>query len=208
MSFTRIPNKIIDESKLNPYQFQLFSIIVRKTDGWCKVEDGISLSQFQSMVTFGKMKIISTLKELEEMGLICKTKTFKVNGGKSFNMYKISATLVSEVDKGSISDGQGLVSEVDIQKKTNTKETKQKPYDTFISYLKAKCKYKTKVTKTKEGERLFKKLEDKKQLIVDYLKHQEEKKEYSVRITAFMEDYETVYKQQNNSNDKFGGWSE
>lgn len=123
MSFSRLPNKIIDDSKLNPYQFQLFTIIVRKTDGWCKVEDGISLSQFQKLVSFGKMKIISTLKELEEMDFICKTKTFNTNGGKSYNMYKISSTLVSEVDKGSISDGQGVVSEVDIQKKAITKET-------------------------------------------------------------------------------------
>ena len=57
-SFTRIPNNVIDESLLNPYQFQLFSIIVRKTDGWCKVEDGISLSQFEKLVSFKKNKIV------------------------------------------------------------------------------------------------------------------------------------------------------
>ena len=40
VEFTRIPNNFIDDLKLNPYQFQILSIIVRKTDGWCKIEDG------------------------------------------------------------------------------------------------------------------------------------------------------------------------
>ena len=70
VEFTRIPNNFIDDLKLNPYQFQILSIIVRKTDGWCKIEDGISLSQFEKLVTFKKPKIIQTLKELIEMDLI------------------------------------------------------------------------------------------------------------------------------------------
>ena len=123
MSFTRIPNKTIDEAKLNPYQFQLFSIIVRKTDGWCKVEDGISLSQFESMVTFKKPKIIATLKELEDMGYIEKTKQQNKNGGNSFNLYRISHTLVTENNEGSNSELQGVVTENYTQKKPNTKET-------------------------------------------------------------------------------------
>ena len=50
--YTRIPNGFIDSLQLNPYQFQLLCIIVRKTDGWCKIEDGISLSQFEKLVSF------------------------------------------------------------------------------------------------------------------------------------------------------------
>lgn len=72
---------------------------------------------------------------------------------------------------------------------------KQSDYDRFIEFLKSKCKYKSKVTKTKDGERLYKEIEDKKTLIKAYIQHQEEKKEYAVRITKFMEDYETVYKE-------------
>lgn len=208
MSFTRIPNKIIDEPKLNPYQFQLFSIIVRKTDGWCKEEDGISLSQFEKLVSFKKNKIVNTLKELEELGYIEKKKNYNEDSKTySYSTYRVSARVVSENNKGSISDKQGVVSEEDKQKKPITKETNTKPYDAFITYLKSKSKYKTKVSKTKDGEKLFKQIEDKKQLVLDYLRHQEEKKEYSVRITAFMEDYETVYKQNKNKSE-FGEWSE
>lgn len=124
MSFTRIPNAIIDESKLNPYQFQLFSIIVRKTDGWCKVEDGISLSQFQKMVTFSKNTIIKTLRQLEELGYIEIIAHFdsekKIH---SYNTYKVSQGVVHEVNKGSSRGEQGVVHEVNKQKKAITKET-------------------------------------------------------------------------------------
>lgn len=123
MSFTRIPNNIIDNLRLDPYQFQILSIIIRKTDGWCKVEDGISLSQFQIFVSFKKNKIINTIKSLENLGLIVKTKQQKQDGGNSFNLYKVSQTLVSENNKGSISQVQPLVSENNKQKKAITKET-------------------------------------------------------------------------------------
>lgn len=199
-NFTRVPNKIIDEAKLNPYQFQLFSIIVRKTDGWCKVEDGISLSQFEKLVTFKKPKIVSTLKELVQLGLIEK----KINYNQetklhSYSTYKISKRVVTENNNPSNSQLQGVVTEDYIQKKTNTKETKQSDYDIFIEYLKANCKYKTKVSATKDGRELFKQIEDKKGLIVAYIKHQIDKKEFAVRITAFMEDYNTVYKNETTS---------
>ena len=124
MSFTRIPDKIIDDLRLNPYQFQILSIIIRKTDGWCKVEDGISLSQFEKLVTFKKPKIIATLKDLINMDLIEKKKQFKDNGGNSYSLYKISNTLVTENYKGSKRGLQGVVTEDYAQEKTNTKETK------------------------------------------------------------------------------------
>lgn len=123
-SFTRIPNNIIDESLLNPYQFQLFSIIVRKTDGWCKVEDGISLSQFEKLVSFKKNKIVNTLKELEELDFIEKTRNYNDELKTfSYSTYKVSQRVVSENNKGSISHKQGVVSEKDKQKKLITKET-------------------------------------------------------------------------------------
>ena len=208
VEFTRIPNNFIDDLKLNPYQFQILSIIVRKTDGWCKIEDGISLSQFEKLVTFKKPKIIQTLKELEEMGLISKKKQILDNNSNSFNIYKISDRVVTENNKGSNSQLLGVVTEDYTQKKANTKETKQNTYDAFLGYLKSKCKYKSKITKTKEGKDLFNQIQDKKQLVIDYLKHQEDKKDFAVRITKFMEDYNTVYKNQNNNCDSaYGGWN-
>lgn len=76
----------------------------------------------------------------------------------------------------------------------NNTNKSQSKYDLFLSYLKKNCKYKTKVTKTKEGKKLFDNINNKQQLVKDYIQHQLVKEEFSVRITAFMEDYETVYK--------------
>ena len=138
MSYTRIPDNIIDNMKLDPYQFQLLSIIIRKTDGWCKVEDGISLSQFEKMVTFKKPKIISTLKQLVNMGLIELKKQLNNNGGNSYNMYKIGHTLVTENNYPSNVGLQGVVTEDYTQKKAITKETKTINTDaTLISEFKS-----------------------------------------------------------------------
>jgi DNA-binding MarR family transcriptional regulator len=209
MSYTRIPNDFIDNLKLNPYQFQILSIIVRKTDGWCKVEDGISLSQFEKLVTFKKPKIIQTLKELEDMDLISKQKQVLDNNANGFNMYRISKRVVTENNKGSNQGLQGVVTEDYTQKKTNTKETKQNLYDSFIDELKSKAPIKSKVTSTTKGRKLFKTIEDKEQLIIDYIDYQKSKKEYAIRITDFMEDYNTVYKNSNiNYDDYLTLWNE
>lgn len=133
VEFTRIPNNFIDDLKLNPYQFQILSIIVRKTDGWCKIEDGISLSQFEKLVTFKKPKIIQTLKELIEMDLISKKKQILDNNSNSFNMYKISDMVVTENNKGSNSQLLGVVTEDYTQKKANTKENTIIDHDAFFN---------------------------------------------------------------------------
>lgn len=133
VEFTRIPNNFIDDLKLNPYQFQILSIIVRKTDGWCKIEDGISLSQFEKLVTFKKPKIIQTLKELIEMDLISKRKQILDNNSNSFNMYKISDMVVTENNKGSNSQLLGVVTEDYTQKKANTKENTIIDYDEYLT---------------------------------------------------------------------------
>ena len=102
--FTRIPNNIIDNLKLNPYQFQILSIIIRKTDGWCKTEDGISLSQFEKLVIFSKPTIIKTINELIKLNLIEKKKQVKKDGGDSFNIYKISQKLINENSEGGVKE--------------------------------------------------------------------------------------------------------
>jgi Mn-dependent DtxR family transcriptional regulator len=87
-------------------------------------------------------------------------------------------------------------------KENKTKNKTKNIFDDFLDQLKSSSKYKTKVTKTRDGEKLFKEIEDKGKLFSDYLKHQEEKKEFSVRITSFMEDYKTVYASQQNTEDE------
>lgn len=201
-AFTRTPNNIIDTARLNPYQFQLFVIIVRKTDGWCKVEDGISLSQFEKLVTFKKNKIVLTLKDLIDLQLIEKTKHYNEEKKQySFSTYKVSQRVVSENNKGSISQIQGVVSDKYKQKKLITKETNttKDAYSLMMNSLESKVKFKSKISNGKVGKELFKAIKDKSTLEIDYINHQVSETNFSKTINNYMKDYETVYKQSGTS---------
>lgn len=70
--------------------------------------------------------------------------------------------------------------------KTTNKTTK---YKMFIEELKKIVPIPSKVTNTKQGKELFNGIEDINTLKRRYVAHQKEKREYAVRITPFMEDY-------------------
>jgi len=132
--YTRIPNFLFDE-KLNPYQRDVAFFIARKTIGWGKEADGISLSQFLNHLQIKKTKLIETLKELAELELIIITKQKDDTGRKSFNLYQIKGqnidvretdSIVRETENDSSCDGHTIVRVTDIHKETNTKETNTK----------------------------------------------------------------------------------
>lgn len=86
MSFTRIPNEIIDfyMGKLSHAQFKVLIFILRKTLGWNKKSDIISLSQITSACGISKPTAVTALKELNDMGLISTQKNTKV--GKKISL--------------------------------------------------------------------------------------------------------------------------
>ena len=129
--YTRIPNFLFDE-KLNPYQRDVAFFIARKTIGWGKQADGISLSQFLNHLQIKKTKLIETLKELAELELITITKQKDDTGRKSFNLYQITGenidvcvtdSIVRVTENDSSCDGHTIVRVTDIHKDTNTKDT-------------------------------------------------------------------------------------
>ncbi|MFX4242629.1 replication protein [Aliarcobacter butzleri] len=128
--YTKVPNSILDFEGLDVYEFRLLIFILRKTIGFNKKSDGISLSQFVKATGISKDKVIKSLENLQKRKFISIQKQTLKNGGKSFNRY-ISLVdekdyLVCEKDKGSTSQRLGLVCEKDIQKENNTKENRQK----------------------------------------------------------------------------------
>ncbi len=76
-------------------------------------------------------------------------------------------------------------------KPDNKTNTKKNAYNSFITFLKTKVSKPSKVTATKTGQELFSKVTDINGLINSYIQHQEEKKDFATRITAYMEDYIT-----------------
>jgi hypothetical protein len=56
----QIPNAIVDDfiKKLNGNELKIYLIVVRKTKGWNKEFDGISISQFQKYGGIGMGNIV------------------------------------------------------------------------------------------------------------------------------------------------------
>ena len=159
-----------------------------------------SNNHFAELFGIKKESVSRSISSLENKGYI----TTKIKDGSRNHERTIT------INKMLFEYKQNVISPL-----TNCLETKENKtinktnnkYDIFLDYLKSKCKYKSKVTKTINGKVLFNQIEDKRQLIIDYIKHQEEKKEFAVVITKFMEDYNTVYKDKynpnNNNNDEW-----
>ena len=73
----QIPNAVVDDlmSRLSPNAFKCYVLIVRKTTGWGKSSDKISISQFQAIAGIKKRDtVISALAELEKFNLILPVK--------------------------------------------------------------------------------------------------------------------------------------
>jgi phage replication O-like protein O len=128
--YTKVPNSILDFEGLDVYEFRILILILRKTIGFNKKSDGISLSQFIKFTGISKDKVIKSLENLQKNKFISVQKQTLKNGGKSFNRYTPLVLdkdyLVRQKDKGSTSERLGLVCEKDIQKENRTKENIQK----------------------------------------------------------------------------------
>ena len=73
----QMPNAIFDDTEfvnLSDAAFRCYAFIVRKTRGWNKSHDKISLSQFMAMRKTGKRATQNALDELVKSGLIVCTK--------------------------------------------------------------------------------------------------------------------------------------
>lgn len=142
---TQIPNVIFDYwmDKLTPAEFKVLLCICRKTFGWHKDVDRISIRQIEKMTGLGKSGIIKCTEHLIQIGLVTKHK-FKdeFDGSDAPNQYEINVFIPDEIDPknigGSPLSGQGevhsvdtpRVHSVDTQKKDITKERLTKERDT------------------------------------------------------------------------------
>ncbi len=134
-NYTQIPNEIFDYwmEKLTPAEFKVLLCICRKTFGWQKRYDCISLKQITSLTGLSKMGIIKNIDRLMELGLITKIKSKSSDGDDAPNVYEINVNSVGGGSKPSLlgvvnSVDTPVVNSVDTQKKDPTKErhTKEK----------------------------------------------------------------------------------
>jgi len=83
----QVPNAFVDDvlSQIGDVSAKLYLIICRKTRGWYKEQDSISLSQFQALSGKSRPTVTKALAELIQIGLIIECGTtvhgnsFKLN---------------------------------------------------------------------------------------------------------------------------------
>lgn len=88
--YTKIANELLDAIMRYPEVmkgslFQVIAVVWRKTYGWDKKEDSISLSQFVEMTALSKRTVIYALQELEAKNVLIIRKGSK-NGLKKSNI--------------------------------------------------------------------------------------------------------------------------
>ncbi len=142
-NFTQLPNIFCDYwmGVLTPAEFKVLICVARKTFGWSKTKDTISLRQIQSCTNLSKEGIIKCLKSLEEHGLINKIKSKTLDGDDAPNQYEIIVLDAPQIQAENTGGSQlsrlgvvnsvdrGVVNSVDTQYKDYTKEkpTKHTP---------------------------------------------------------------------------------
>ena len=91
------PNAIVDNlaSLLSDKAFKVYHVIVRKTLGWCKESDKISVTQIMTITnTKRRETIYKVIQELESYNLI---EVIKENG--KLNRYKIKLDNITSTNK-------------------------------------------------------------------------------------------------------------
>ncbi len=125
-NYTQIPNVIFDYwmEKLTPAEFKVLLCICRKTFGWHKSRDKISLKQIMDMTGLSsRSSLVKTLTNLEGYGLINKIKSKTKDGDPAPNRYEVN--VLSE-DGGSTLSAPGVVLS-EHQGSTLSAPTKERP---------------------------------------------------------------------------------
>lgn len=98
---TQVPNSVIDTlmRELSPAEFKVFIVVCRKTIGWHKLTDEISITQFMEITGLSNKGVINAIRSLESQGLIIATRRdrkcteFTIN----YESSEISSSEASEV---------------------------------------------------------------------------------------------------------------
>ena len=125
----QLPNSVVDEllADLTGAELKCYLLVVRKTKGWNKEEDAISVSQFMKVTGLSNRKVIDACERLVELGLLeqkigsNKTKVFSVKDYKTSSSEESS--LVKKVHSGSEESSLSVVKKVHTQNNTTKNNT-------------------------------------------------------------------------------------
>lgn len=121
---TQIPNEFIDKcmGELTHAQFKVLIAICRKTIGWHKHSDYISISQIMELANVSNKTVVNALVQLEEMGYITTQKSSHRTTLITIN-YQDSTSVVSTPTSVTSTQGSVMSTQVTSVMSTHTKET-------------------------------------------------------------------------------------
>ena len=101
----QIPNSVIDEllAKLTCAELKCYLFVVRKTKGWNKESDSISVSQFMEVTGLSNKSVITACESLVQMGLLERS-----GGERKLNTYSVKAFDFSESGEKSTPTESGV----------------------------------------------------------------------------------------------------
>jgi len=90
--FTQIPDVLFDEHlpELGLAELKVLLVIMRRTYGWRKPTDAISLSQLEKGTGLRRKAISAATRSLEEGGYIIVDRGTTPNGGTATNLYRLN----------------------------------------------------------------------------------------------------------------------
>lgn len=107
-----IPNILFDYwmEKLSPAEFKVLMCIARKTYGWRKNHDYISLSQIEKMTGLSRKGVVKNINSLTKYNLIIKIKSKSSHGDDDTNRYEINVNFQDPNVENSVHQGRELSS--------------------------------------------------------------------------------------------------
>jgi len=127
--YTKIANEILEKLatiNISPYQMRLLMCIFRKTYGWGKTEDWVSVSQFVEATGIGKTHVSRAKKELLLRNIVTSNGN-KIAFQKDWRLWRELPKKVTVTSTGNkVTNSSNKVTSTGTYKRNYTKETSTK----------------------------------------------------------------------------------
>lgn len=138
-NFTMFYNKLLEEFikiHLSDYEHRVFLFILRKTRGYGKDFDWISLSQFSEATDIAKPNVCRTLKKLRNKNIVVKEGR-KLSIQEDYKKWGLSKQITSVIQ----TDNKELSKQIPTKERNKIKQ-KKVPFSDIINYLNTKAEKK------------------------------------------------------------------
>ena len=144
----QVPNALVDDlmAELDGVELKCYLFVIRKTKGWNKEYDAISLTQFIKFTGAGKTAVVDALKKLVDLGFLVKktgvrnTSVYAINlfgkqtGSESELVQKVNITS-SESEPVTSSESEHTKNNIkNTIQNTNKKNTKKSDLDLLADF--------------------------------------------------------------------------